>query len=205
MGINILNFPYRWNGVIAARENGLGVVAMNPLSGGLIPKNEDKLRFLASEGETPTEAALRFLIANPDITVALNGFTTTEHIDSACKVADNARPMTDTELERIKANISGNVTSICTTCGYCDSCPKNISIPSYMQIYNDKLIFGKTDEEMVKGMNFQQEWGLLAESKGHAKDCIACGLCEESCTQHLPIIARLNEMSSWEAEAASKK
>ena len=86
MGINILNFPYRWPGVLSARKHGLGVVAMNPLSGGLIPQNEERLQFLASEGETPTEAALRFLIANENITVVLNGFTTREHIDTACGV-----------------------------------------------------------------------------------------------------------------------
>jgi hypothetical protein len=30
MGLNILNFPYRWDGVLAAYEHGRGVVAMNP-------------------------------------------------------------------------------------------------------------------------------------------------------------------------------
>ena len=38
MGVNILNFLYRWEGVEAACKAGCGVVAMNPLSGGLIPK-----------------------------------------------------------------------------------------------------------------------------------------------------------------------
>ncbi len=94
--------------MLAARKHGLGVVAINPLAGGLIPQNEDRLQFLASLGETPTEAALRFLIANENITVALNGFTTREQVDMACKVADNAEPMTDDELKNITARLSEN-------------------------------------------------------------------------------------------------
>jgi predicted aldo/keto reductase-like oxidoreductase len=39
LGLNILNFPYRWDGVEAAAENGCGVVVMNPLAGGAIPSN----------------------------------------------------------------------------------------------------------------------------------------------------------------------
>ncbi len=200
LGANILNFPYRWDGVLAARAHGLGVVAMNPLAGGLIPNNEDKLQFLASPGETPTEAALRFLAANPNISVALNGFTTAEHIDTACRVAD-AEPMTEQDIARIKAHISKNMTSICTACGYCEECPENIPIPAYMQIYNDKAVFGKQDDELVNSMKFHHEWGLLAAPRGRAADCIACGRCEASCTQHLNITARLKEIAEWEAKS----
>jgi predicted aldo/keto reductase-like oxidoreductase len=200
MGINILNFPYRWDGVLAAKEHGLGVVAMNPLAGGLIPQNEDKLQFLASPGETPTQAALRFLVANPNITVALNGFTTREHIDAACRAAD-AEPMTEEDIARIKSHISKNMTRICTACGYCEECPQNIPIPSYMQIYNDKAVFGKSDEELIESMDFHHNWGLLAEPRGCAAACIACGRCEESCTQHLNITERLKEIAGWEAKS----
>ena len=92
MGINILNFPYRWGGVLSARKHKMGVVAMNPLSGGLIPQNEDRLQFLASEGETPSEAALRFLICNENITVTFNGFTTREQIDMAARSLTKPSP-----------------------------------------------------------------------------------------------------------------
>lgn len=200
LGVNILNFPYRWDGILAAKEHGLGVVAMNPLAGGLIPQNEDKLQFLASPGETPTQAALRFLVANPNITVALNGFTTRAHIDAACQIAD-AEPMTEADIARIKSHISKNMTKICTACGYCEECPANIPIPAYMQIYNNKAIFEQSEEELIKSMNFHHNWGLLVEPRGNAAACIACGRCEDSCTQHLDIIARLKEIAEWEAKS----
>ncbi|MCP3967955.1 MAG: aldo/keto reductase [Lentisphaerae bacterium] len=203
LGVNILNFPYRWDGVLAAQHQGMGVVAMNPLAGGLIPQNEDKLRFLTSEGETPTEAALRFLVGCPEITVALNGFSCEEHIDMACEVAENARPFSEEELNRVKSNLTDSTINICTACGYCDTCPKDIPILKYMQLYNNRVLFDISEEKMIEDMAFQHEWGLLGEDNSWADACIACGRCERSCTQHLPIITRLKDIAKW--EAASKK
>jgi hypothetical protein len=195
LGVNILNFPYRWPGVLAARRHGLGVVAMNPLAGGLIPQNENRLLFLCSPGETPTEAALRFLIANGNITVALNGFTTREHVDQACKVAENAEPMTEAGLEKIIKNLSENSLEVCTSCGYCDVCPKGIPIPKYMQIYNDKVLFNVSEEDFAERLNFHYGWGLLAEDLPGAENCTGCGKCEDLCTQHLPIAERMKEFA----------
>ena len=198
MGINILNFPYRWDGVAAAAERGLGVVAMNPLAGGAIPQNESNLAFLASEGETPTEAALRFIIGCPHVTIALLGFTNPEHVDLACKVADEAEPFTDEELDKIRANLSETMNSLCTGCGYCAGCPQNIPVAAYMQFYNQKLMFGKTDEQMKKDIPAEHDWQMLVHRQADAGDCIECGECEEKCTQHLDIISRLKQIAQWE-------
>ena len=70
---------------------------MNPLAGGIIPQHEKELAFLAGQDHTPTEAALRFCISCPQITVTLNGFTSIEHIDMACHAAEHAEPFTEAE------------------------------------------------------------------------------------------------------------
>lgn len=198
MGINILNFMYRWEGVEAAHNAGYGVAAMNPLSGGLIPQHEKEFAFLAREGETATEAALRFLLSCPQINIALIGFTTKEHIDMACRIADAAEEFNAEDIGRVKKNLSQNMNSLCTGCGYCrDICPQNIPIPNYMQYYNERPLFGKTDKEMTDKLKFEQEWGMLVERMGCASDCIECNKCEEVCTQHLDIIARLAEVARW--------
>ena len=205
LGMNILNFPYRWDGVTAAAESGCGVVAMNPLGGGAIPKNEAELAFLAGEGETPTEAALRFIIGCPQITVALVGFTTREHVDLACRMADESEPFSADELERVRGHLGQQMNRLCTGCGYCKGCPQNIPVASYMQFYNDRAMFGKTDEEMVAQVDFQHNWGMLVGRQAEAKDCIECRQCEEACTQHLDIVARLKELAEWERAAAERK
>lgn len=199
LGVNILNFLYRWEGVQAAHKLGLGVVAMNPLAGGVIPQNENALSFLAGENETPTEAALRFCISCPQITVTLNGFTTREHIDTACKAADNATPFTEEDIQRVRSHITNNMDKLCTGCGYCmGRCPVNIPISNFMQYYNEKLLQHKTDDEMIKELDFNQNWSLLADRHADAGDCTQCGRCEMACTQHLDIINRMAKIAEWE-------
>ncbi|WP_113671769.1 aldo/keto reductase [Vallitalea guaymasensis] len=202
LGVNILNFTYRWEGVQTAYDMGYGVVAMNPLAGGAIPTHEKELSFLAEGNGSATEAALRFVISCPQISVALNGFTNKEHIDMACRIADEAKPMSDQELERIRKMVSQSMNEACTGCGYCDKCPKGIPIPSFMQLYNEKHVFHKPDEQMKNILNDSFEWGILAGKRGLESECIECGLCERECTQHLPIIERLKEISMW---AGNKK
>lgn len=199
LGVNILNFLYRWEGVQSAHKAGLGIVAMNPLAGGIIPQNEKSLAFLAGDGETPTEAALRFCASCPQITVTLNGFTTQEHVDMACKVADNAAPFTEEDIERIRRHVTGNMDKLCTGCGYCmGRCPVDIPISNFMQYYNEKLLLGKTEEEMVKQLGIDQVWGILADRNANAADCVRCGRCEMACTQHLDIVNRLGRIAGWE-------
>ena len=203
LGVNVLNFQYRWQGVQAAFDAGLGVVAMNPLAGGIIPKYQKQLTFLASDNEIPTEAAIRFCVSCPQITIALVGFTTKEHIDTGCRVAANCQPFTSTDIDRVKEHTSKNMDSLCTGCGYCmnNLCPKDIPIANYMQAYNEKLLQHKNDKEMTEQMIFHHEWGYLADRKADAADCIRCGQCEEVCTQHLDIIDRLSEIAQWERRA----
>lgn len=197
LGVNILNFPYRWEGVEAGYEKQFGIVAMNPLAGGAIPTHEKELAFLSEGDETPTEAALRFVISAPQITIALNGFTTKEHIDIACKIADEAKPFTKEEISTIKERVGQSMNEACTGCGYCDKCPQGIQIPSFMQVYNEKHIFKKSDDEMTKILDNAYSWGVLVGQKGLAEACVECGLCETECTQHLPIIERLKEITTW--------
>lgn len=204
LGMNILNFPYRWEAVAGAYEMGLGVVAMNPLLGGAIAKHAERLSFLAGPGETPVEAALRFCISCPQITVTLNGFSTREQIDQACRVAQNARPFSAADLEALRRRLSANMDSLCTGCGYClKDCPAGIPIASYMLYYNNKLLFNQTEEELAKYIGPEKEWGLLGTRQADAGACTSCGRCEEACTQHLAIIDRLAEVARWEEKNQS--
>ena len=205
MGVNILNFRFRWEGAIAAQRAGLGVVAMNPLGGGIIPGYQDKLKFIANEDETPVEAAIRFLVGAPQIDVALVGFNNKKEVDTACKVAENVKPFSEEDIERIKQKMSKNMDVLCTGCGYCEKdCPKEIPIPRFMQVYNEKLFCNKNDRDMINRLNENRKWGILQGTKAQPADCIKCGKCEEICTQHLNIIERLEEMARWD-EAINQK
>jgi len=198
LGVNILNFLYRWQGIEAASKLGLGVVAMNPLAGGIIPQHEKSLSFLSINGRTPTETALAFCLGCPQITVTLNGFTTREHIDTVCRVADEARPFSDEDIEQIRRHVTKNMDALCTGCQYCmDKCPRQIPIASFMQFYNHKLLTGTSDREMAQKFEDNKKWGILVERKAEAGDCVRCGRCELACTQHLDIINRLETIAEY--------
>jgi len=205
LGMNILNFPYRWEGVQAAYQEKLGVLAMNPLAGGIIPRHSDRLAFLGDKKESPTEAALRFVISCPQISIALNGFTTKEYIDTACRVADGCKPFSDKEIDSLRKHVAQNMNQLCTGCGYCmKDCPENIPIANYLQVYNEKLLAGDDKPKMAESLKIHHKWGLLVEQPAGAGDCVECGRCEEACTQHLPIMERLKELAAWEKEMAKQ-
>lgn len=199
LGMNILNFPYRWDGLLAAREQGVGTIAMNPLAGGTIPRHADRLRMLCTRpGETPTRAALRFALACPQIDITLNGFSTPAHIDEACEIADTAVPLTDADIDTLRARLGSEMNAICTGCGYCEGCPVSIPVPAYMQVYNARQMFDTPPSAMREELESHRKWGLLAGGGAEASACIQCGYCQTRCTQHLPILDRLRTLAAWE-------
>jgi hypothetical protein len=204
LGYNILNFRFRQQGLIAAAKKGLGVVTMNPLGGGVIPHRGEKLGFLKSEGDaTVIDAALKFNASHETISVVLAGMGSLDEVKQNCEVgrrlgvganlpgAQAARTaFVEARKEELEHRTAEALDTLCTGCQYCLPCPQDISIPKFMLSYNEK-IFGEPKDTlgMLKG-----HFGVPVEM---AATCIACGACEERCTQHLPIIGRLEEIAGW--------
>jgi len=189
LGYCAINFPYRQAAVKAAGEKKMGVLTMNPLGGGLIPQNAERFDFIRdADDPSVVSAALRFNLSNPDITSALVGFTTKQHVDEACDAVEDFKPHDAAHMAKIRKQILESFDGICTGCGYCLPCPKDVDIPKFMDAYNLKLLGG--DERAIVG-RLQYHWTLPAEN---AKGCSQCGECEAKCTQHLPIIERLEEL-----------
>ncbi len=190
LGYNALNFPYRQTAVDEAGKRKLAVVTMNPLSGGLIPRNPERFSFLKSGAASDVvSGALHFNLSQPAISTALVGIACKEEIDAAVAAASSFVPYTEEQQAALKGHIKDAFAGLCTGCGYCLPCPAGIPIPKFLDSYNQKLLSG--DQEAILN-RFRMHWGIKAEQ---AADCIRCGACEERCTQHLPIIERLAEMA----------
>lgn len=196
IGLNIFNYRYRLDGAIEANKKGLGVAVMNPLGGGFIGENAESLSYIALDGFTPVQYALRFAASLPEVSTVLNGFSEKKHIDDAVKAVEG---LTGREnlIDRVASIDEINLEGACTACGYCDDCPQDIYIPAFMQVYNNKLVLKKSVKQLVRDLRFESSWGGANVKKGKAGECIACGNCEKACTQHLNIIERLKEMSDW--------
>lgn len=193
LGYCAINFPYRLKGVEAARRLRRGVVAMNPLGGGLIPQHADVFDFIRAPGDPDVvTAALRFLVSDPGITTALVGFSSVDQVAAAVRAVENFTPHAPEHLETIRAGIEKDFDEMCTGCGYCLPCPQGIPIPRYMDVHN--LMQLKSTDDEIRG-RLKYHWDL---TPAKAAECVECGLCETRCTQHLPIIARLKKVASFQ-------
>lgn len=191
IGYSALNFPFRGEALQCASELNLGVVTMNPLGGGLIPNNAERLDFLRGPGDrSVVEAAIRFNISHPAVTSALVGFTTKAQVDEAVAAVENFRPYDAEHVERIKGKVNASFDGFCTQCGYCLPCPADVAIPKLMDAYNHKLLGDGSDQAILNRLRWH--WSIPPDA---AAACTECGECEQRCTQHLLVRDRLKHIA----------
>jgi ferredoxin len=163
---------------------------------------------MQSGDETIAAAALRFVASFPGITTAISGMGEEWEIIQNVAALSGDPVSGRNELVRQSAGLNSQ---LCTGCGYCSGCPENISVVGYMQAYNMRLFpaleyMGRTlnftDESQVKAYNvfrsLRQNSGIVPKSTENP--CVKCGQCEEKCTQHLPIMSFLEDISHMAAK-----
>lgn len=165
-----------------AMENDLGVIIMKPLAGGAlvtIPPDVD----LSIDVTINATQALRFVLANNAVTLAIPGMINSRELMENVAVGENFQVLTAGEQEALvkAAEILGK--DFCRGCGYCQPCPENIRIPIILRHAGYYTRYGLTD--WAKG-----RYGMV-EVK--ADNCVECGKCEEKCPYDLPIIEKLKE------------
>lgn len=188
LGYNALNFAYRREGIQACYDKGVGTVVMNPLGGGVIPRHPNMFGFIRErESQSLADAALRFLVGQREVTVALPGMSSLREAEENCAAAENVLPVTKKTLDEMSEKLSHQLNTLCTGCAYCDDCPQGIPIPQLLDAYNEYLLSDGSLEATQERM--QVYWGI--EDPQIIKKCTECGQCEALCTQKLPIIERL--------------
>jgi predicted aldo/keto reductase-like oxidoreductase len=202
LGYSAMNFAYRDAGVSAAADLNMGVTVMNPLGGGVIPDHPDRFSFVKTrDDETVVQGALRFLIADPRITVALVGLGSHEHLDEAISAVDGYQEISAEAIQSMRAGLNESFDSLCSSCRYCDDCPQKISVPELMEAYNH---FHLTGDGGTLVDRLHWHWGMEPE-KLRTADCTECGSCENACTQKLPIIERLKEIQTETAKVIAER
>lgn len=184
-----------------AREKGLGVVIMGPVGGGRLGAPSDVIRGLVQKHISSTaEMALRFVLANSNVNVALSGMQTVEQVEENAKVAAIAGALTDGELARIDAMLEENkrlAELYCTGCKYCTPCPQGINIPYVFTLMNYHRVYELTDyakkayADLAVPLDQRLQWDV--ENGLDASNCVECATCESKCPQKLQIISQLKE------------
>jgi len=193
LGYSAMNFAYREAGLDAAAKSRQGVVVMNPLGGGIIPQNPDIFSFVKTQrDETVVQAALRFLLNDKRINITLVGFSNQAQLDEAISAVDGFEPIAPQTVEKIRQSVKESFDRLCTGCRYCDKCPEGIPVPRMMDAYNHKMFSGK-DKDIIDRLVWH--WQIDLENN-YLDKCTQCGICEDACTQRLPIRERLKEIKS---------
>ena len=192
------NYQAGKEGLEYAAKKGLGIAIMEPLRGGKIAENlpDDALSFFdqANQKRTPVEWALRWVWNHPEVSIALSGMSTMEHVTENLKIAQDAHANSLTEKEiniinQVKSIFKERIKVNCTACAYCMPCPAGVNIPGCFTILNDNFIFG--DSPAVRERH-KFLYNFRLDSAAHASNCIECGKCENHCPQNISIRKELH-------------
>ena len=175
-----------------AHEQGLGVTIMGPVGGGRLGAPSKVIQdLLPGKVQSSAEMALRFVMNNRNVNIALSGMSSMDMVEENAAVASNMEPLTQEEEARITASLEENrrlADLYCTGCNYCMPCPKGINIPEIFKMMNYHRVYGLTKFARDNYARIGKEPWLNFQN---AAACVQCGACEKKCPQHLHIREQL--------------
>jgi len=153
-----------------AKTKDVGIIAMKPLSGGVI--------------ENPA-VALKYALNTPGILV-LVGMEYPRYLDQIWEVYRGNRDVSSEEQKQIEAIQNEYDKKFCRRCDYCQPCSAGIPIQVVLSL-----------RSIMKCMGPQAVKGMAASLIEKARECTECGECEPRCPYELPIPELLKSTITW--------
>ncbi len=182
-------------GLKLATKQGVDVIVMEPIRGGLLakepPKEIKEIWSKFKEKRSYADGALQWLWNQEEIPLVLSGMSSLEQVKENVESANNAKAgiLSDKDLKlfkKIRKVYFGRSPIRCTSCKYCEPCPKGVAISSCLGAYMTSKIYDDLKHPKMIYNNFINE-------ENRADKCIECGECESKCPQKVPIIKSLKE------------
>ena len=170
--INELNIAIK-----KASAAGIGIVAMKTMAGG---------GFLDKEKTKPinSTAALKWVLANPDVHTAIPGMTDFDQLDLNVKIMSDIS-ITDAEKKDLVI-ASAEKGLYCTGCTKCiPACRMNLPVPELMRAY--MYAYGYSNPAMA--------YSLLEELGTNDNPCRECDVCNVECTKKFNIKDKITDIS----------
>ncbi|MDO4600684.1 MAG: aldo/keto reductase [Eubacteriales bacterium] len=153
------------------KEKNIGFIDMKPLAGGAIEN---------------AGLALRYVCANPNVTVVIPGMAEERELEENLRACCDVSPLSSEEMEEMHAIRKALGTNFCRRCNYCAPCTVGINIPSV-------FLFAGYLERYDLGDWARERYSTLSVK---ASACVKCGECETRCPYHLPIRKMLENAAS---------
>jgi predicted aldo/keto reductase-like oxidoreductase len=189
---NLLNRDLE-EGIAHAKEKNVGIVVMGPVAGGRLGGSSEVLaKAVPGIGRVP-ELALRFVLSNPNVTVALSGMSTMQQVEENTATASDEVSLSSQDKKMISEHVErlSEMTKLyCTGCKYCMPCPQEVNIPYIFEMYNMGKVYGLWEPARSGYASLPtRRW-----NPGQQADaCIECGECEEKCPQNIQIREQLKD------------
>ncbi|MCI6936801.1 MAG: aldo/keto reductase [Clostridiales bacterium] len=156
--------------IAKAAEKNIGFICMKPLAGGAI---ED------------ATLALRYVCANPNVTVVIPGMAEPKELAQNLAAASDTSELTQEEKAGFQKIRSALGTQFCRRCNYCQPCSAGINISGAFLFDGYLQRYGLADWARSRYMAMEKK----------ASDCIDCGACEQRCPYQLPIRKMLSKVA----------
>ncbi len=179
------------DGIAYAHEKGVGVICMGPVGGGRLGANSAILENLIPGIKRVPELALRFVLSNKNISLALSGMSTMQQVEENIATAANEITLSEADNDAITAhviNLKKMADLYCSGCRYCMPCPNGVNIPGVFDIYNQARVYGLWD---LAQNRYESDLGPEHKNGKRGDECIDCGACEPKCPQNIEIRKQL--------------
>ncbi len=141
MRYNFLVFPEQQALIKRAKDKGLGVIAMKTLAGA---KGQNDVKLYRSSGASFKQAALKWVLSNPDISNLIISISNRAQIDEYAPVSGSTLTEADRELLHYYVEAYGR--EACTFCNRCESyCPQQVHIANILRYYMYAENYGDVD------------------------------------------------------------
>lgn len=170
--------------VANAHARGMGVVAMKTQAGGGRWPDPESRRNYSSE--TIATAALKWVLRNEHITMAIPGYTTYEQMRLDFTVARDLE-YTDQEQAFLADNRATLGIGFCRQCGTClAACPRGVDVPTLMRTHMYAAQYANFHQARVTLDEIPRQKGLQA--------CKSCAGCAVRCANAVDIARRISEL-----------